>query len=74
LASGPDEAQRLSKLFWTAIAVILKVVRADASHRMRVGRRRGFLIDQTLLGDKRLAQIAAVVQRYEVDPRDLVPE
>jgi SAM-dependent methyltransferase len=74
LASGPDEAQRLSKLFWTAIAMILKVVRADASLGMRVRRRRGLLIDQTLLGDRRLAQIAAVVQRCEVGPRDLAPE
>ena len=74
LASGPDEVPRLSKLFWTVIAVILKVVRADASHRMRVARWRGLVIDQTLLADRRLAQIAAVVQRCEVGSRDLVPE
>ena len=47
----------------TVIAVILKAVGADDFHRLRAARRRGVLIDQTLFDDRRLAQIAAVVQK-----------
>lgn len=74
LASGPDEISRVTKYFWTVIAAVLKVVRADVSHRMRVARRRGLLIDQTLSDDGRLAQIAAVVQKHKVAPRAPFPK
>jgi SAM-dependent methyltransferase len=63
LASGPDGISPFSRLFWTVIAVILKAVGADDFHRLRAARRRGVLIDQTLFDDRRLAQIAAVVQK-----------
>jgi D-glycero-D-manno-heptose 1,7-bisphosphate phosphatase len=63
LSAGPTAISRPILGFWCVVAAVLRVVRVPLSVRFRVARRRGHVIDQTLLPDARLAQLLAVVRK-----------
>jgi len=65
LAQGPTVVPRARLFGWTAVAVLMRILRMPLSARLRVARLRGLPVDQTQLADDRLAQILAVAVRVE---------
>jgi SAM-dependent methyltransferase len=66
LATGPERRRPIEKVVWGATAAAMRLLGVSASRRLRIARRRGMVIDQTLLPEDRLAQIIAVVRRREL--------
>lgn len=61
------EPDPLEVVAWTLVSAALRAFRAPIRWRIRAARRRGRLVDQTVLEDDRLAQILLVV-RKPADP------